>query len=416
MNDPIKLKEYVINTFRNKRTKKPFGVYINIANSYDEYPETIKDIVINLYSIGYWKDYLLLLLASNNLELNNFIYNYLVDTLKQDIKNDKLGENISTLAKWLPRENSKFNKKLDFVNKFNSIMYPNIKNRIHAHKMYRLTITDLNKKLGTGEIKLCEKKYDEIDFEKLSPICFKNNYKKFLQHDQCKENMKNYLLKTTSQLNLYNFIRKIFLQDLDDFMKNIYKEVYNNNLVTYYMDLPFDKTLLEKNNLYVDLSALMFKDHKIIAVIGACLLKSELDNNDNTNNTCIYILCNNPYKLTLSGDIFNKINTIINSCNPVKKVDITPNSIVVTVIENMVNYNNGPNIFFWVINNGITSTNNTIMWDPICKPNKTKEIVGKILDESTELYSSVIINAIIKLLVICYILFVLLTPIFGFIF
>ena len=49
---------------------------------------------------------------SKNKELNHFIYDLIIKQFKCDIINFEKHKEISTLAKWLPRQNSHFDKKI----------------------------------------------------------------------------------------------------------------------------------------------------------------------------------------------------------------------------------------------------------------------------------------------------------------
>src|SRR5207245_2961042 len=109
-----------------------------------------------------YKDYFYILNFSKNTNLDDYIYNIIINQLKEYLKNIKCKKQISTLGKWLPREKSEINKKINFIDKFNSKFYPDFA-IYSARKRYRKLKSMLNKNLGTLEVNLCAKNYDKID-------------------------------------------------------------------------------------------------------------------------------------------------------------------------------------------------------------------------------------------------------------
>jgi len=298
--------------FQKRRTKKPFIFYKKIVTFYDKHPDTIIELVKNLYSMGYWKDYFILLLASNNQKLNEEIYNFLAESLKDDITNYKNGSEITTLAKWLPREGSGFDKKLKFVDKFTKIIFPRQKNKFIARRDYRKIIVMLNRKLKTSEVILCNKKYDELDFDSMGPICFKKNYHKFLDNDKCRKKIKARIYKSFDKFDLWNFISYILFKKYDDFQKDIILEIWKKKYNTFIKDLDF---LNFQYNFLIDLSNSIFETKAIVYVIGTILLKCE-----SYPKSKVYVNCRNPYVIDLKGNIFEKITQIFNNCCPSNKI------------------------------------------------------------------------------------------------
>jgi len=269
--------------FQKRRTKKPFIFYKKIATYYDKYPDTVKELVKNLHSMGYWKDYFMLLLASNNLELNDFIYDFLVESLKKDLDNYDSGEQITTLAKWLPREGSGFDKKLNFVDKFSKIIYPEQKNKFMARKNYRKLIVKLNQKLKTSEVMLCNKKHDELDFNKMGPLCFKKHYPKFLANEQCRLKIKKRLYDVYDRYDIWNFINHILFKKYDDFQKEIILEIWNRKINVFLKEVEF---LNFNYNFLIDLSSTVFGTRAIVCIVGVILLKCEIYPNSKVFINC----------------------------------------------------------------------------------------------------------------------------------
>ena len=163
---------------------------------WQEYPTTGKALLGLFPHYGYWKD--LLLLMEQAQDEPWFSYNedliqtsmtvmreqldkdlaaletYRVD-LKMAIDEDKIkelqksGPKISLLAKWLPRENHSFDKKVDFVPRFATEMFPNAQTKngsweSAAKARYRRVVAELTSFLALPEVLLAAQREDEIRF------------------------------------------------------------------------------------------------------------------------------------------------------------------------------------------------------------------------------------------------------------
>jgi len=89
--------------------------------------------------------------------------------------------NISLVAKWIPREKSKFGWLFKFLVKDWDERFEN-KYQKPNYKKYRKMLTSLNKKLDTTQIKQCERNSNEIDYYKVSLLTKHKNTDYFLQH------------------------------------------------------------------------------------------------------------------------------------------------------------------------------------------------------------------------------------------
>ena len=102
-----------------------------------------------------------------------------VETYREDLKMameegeiedlQKTGPKISLLAKWLPRERSSLDKKLDFVGQFAAELFPstgtvNSSWESAAKARYRKTVAELTSFLALLEVLLSAKKEEEIRF------------------------------------------------------------------------------------------------------------------------------------------------------------------------------------------------------------------------------------------------------------
>src|SRR3990172_9094703 len=173
--DKTLVKHFLTNSFKIRRAKKPLIIYKHIVKMYNYYPNTITKIINILYKIGYWKDYLYILeFAKRDSPLSNYIYKLLNEQIECDLDRLEGGDSISTLAKWMPRQQSSFDKKLNFVETYCRMYHPESKS-FSAKRTYRQTMSKLNKSIDTAEIKLCKKDEANINFKKIGPQCISNN-------------------------------------------------------------------------------------------------------------------------------------------------------------------------------------------------------------------------------------------------
>lgn len=402
------VKDYLIKSFKYRQTKKNINFYKNIVELFSMYPKTILQIINHLFELGYWKDYFYLLNVSENQELNNYIYDLLVDRLKKDIICEKNNEQISTLAKWLPRQNSSFDKKLNFVNNFNKLMFPN-DYTFTAKKKYRQIISRLNKKLNPIEINLCSKNYKDINLKRSKPLCIKLHYNTLLKN--CKEKLYDYYYNYYNHCNIYGFISLIYREELDDFKKEIINNIWNMNKYFYLYDINFLGELndeIKRTKLLLDISNEIFKKKFMIVIISISLLVSEFSEIDD----CIYISSKKVIRLNLSKkeNIIDRINTIINNISCYKEIKLDDiengpdeNLIILThkkYSENVFNNTNQlkyKRIYYWELNEGnfIESKNNKIIkleglpYNNDIKESKNLKIIKNIIDNSNELNDNV---------------------------
>ena len=136
--------------------------------------------------------------------------------------------NVSNIAKWIPREKKQFSWLFDklaihWSNHFSrwkigwlNINEPNYMSALlKAKRQYRKIISKMNKNIDTAEIKFCSRKWDEIDPYTVSKYTVMKHPRLFLSsildsdtsHDRCNENKKKkcsqkYIEKCTP---IYNF-------------------------------------------------------------------------------------------------------------------------------------------------------------------------------------------------------------------
>ncbi len=274
INDKKSVKEYLEYAFRIRRSKKNTQIYLNLCKIYEIYPNTIHQILDNIPKLGYFKDYFFLLFFSKNENMNQYIYNIIVKTMTNDINNLASGKEISTLGKWLPREKSSINKQCNFIDKFNKMFFPEIKNKIEARRQYRKLKACINEKLGTIETKICAKQYDLIEYDKAAPYALKKSQRFLKKHDECLFHLDNYETKLLSQLTLSEFTKEIFLNK-----HNMIKMINTWNQNIFIQSLPFIDNL--QNTICIaDLSSDTYNKNGEFFTIGMLLLVNQISNLD----------------------------------------------------------------------------------------------------------------------------------------
>lgn len=130
--------------------KKNPQFYKSIISLHHTYPKAVYSLLDNITIWGYYKDFFHILSHSTNDELNNNIYNRVSRIINEDCDCAKKNLPISTLAKWMPRENSPFDKRTGFVENFCKIFFINYRYPRH-HTKYRKLISSLCDIMGVNE-------------------------------------------------------------------------------------------------------------------------------------------------------------------------------------------------------------------------------------------------------------------------
>ncbi len=149
----MKLLFYVRDIRGGQGERRVFRVIMNYLAK--NKPEVVVKNLDNFAFYGRYDDLLCLLDTPVEREVLGYIY----DTLKSDLKSVEQGGLPSLMAKWLPSINGVKNTRkvaLKIVNGLNM-----------SEREYRKTLSKLRKALDIVETKLCEKRYEEIDFSKL---------------------------------------------------------------------------------------------------------------------------------------------------------------------------------------------------------------------------------------------------------
>jgi hypothetical protein len=130
----------------------------------------------SLMNVGYYKD------LWKILETGNFSEDYPIECMYAllMLENDKLklkdNKEISLMAKWIPKEGSKYGKYMRPIAKtlFKEKTYAN----------FRKYLKPMREHLKIVESSMCTGKWSEIEYKSVPSICMKNNKKSFAKHDK----------------------------------------------------------------------------------------------------------------------------------------------------------------------------------------------------------------------------------------
>ena len=147
-----------------------------------------------------------------------------VSLIKNQLEKDKESDTPSLLVKWLPTHRTH--------NVSNEMAKKLIKKLDITEEIYRKTLTAIRKKLNLVETKLTNKKYDEVDFEKVPTKAMLKYRQAFSEHckdayDLYLEQVKNGAKKiNTTGLYCYEIIRNIIFGNIKD--EKLLDNMWNN--------------------------------------------------------------------------------------------------------------------------------------------------------------------------------------------
>ena len=431
LDDIEKVKQYLQYSLKWRRTKKDFKLYINICVIFERYPETIKNILVNIPTLGYYKDYFYVLMFSKNVILNEFIYDIIIRQLSLDVENLKSDKSISTLGKWLPREKSQINRRCNFIDKFNVRFFPNIKSKITARKHYRKLKTNLNEKLGTIESKICTQEFDKINYDKVAPYALKKLRPILLKNDISRHNLDIHETKLLTQMSLSEFTREIVIakHSAEKIIDIWNKTISINTIKKLESQIPNILDMMKNSICIADLSNDTYSINGEFTTIGLILLINQYA----TDNQIFISNC----QPKLNGNIIDNASEIIKYIGPSQEFDLKtlisdssnqPSCVIIITTQQLFNqqylHDNNINLIQFVpclnhtfkliyrdtilINDSMINNSmiNNSMIKPVVKP--IKKTISQIINESSELnpqsipMEMMIISLIAVLLVILH--------------
>lgn len=330
LKDPEFVKEYLAFSFYKRRPEKDPKLYINICRIYEVYPDTIKELLNNINRLGYYKDYFHILKHTNpksDLQKNliAYIYDLIIQQISEDITNMKKKSKISTLGKYLPREKAKLNLKINFIDRFNEVMFPHA-TQFTARKNYRQLKTEFNNYLGTLESKLATKDYSKINFDKVSHYALTNNMKVIESHPDAAQKFKDYRSSQLKSGTLTYFISCVLSHEYDEAeIEKVWE--YNRFL----MDIPgLNYEFVSNAAIIIDLSKDTFGFKFEYFTIGLALLVNQFSLLENK----VFLAGHGLIDFSEHKTITSKCDYLMKLCGPTKEIVLT------NYLETVQNVNN----------------------------------------------------------------------------
>ena len=226
--------------------------YMMINVWYDFYPELAKHALSCFVKLentttqpyGSWKDikYFCQYCIDSGREIRDPLILYALSLLNTQLKTDLTitDDKISLVAKWIPREDSKFGQfyeilAVDYFNEIIVTAYDNFtrkKATLKCKTNYRKIISGLNKKLKTVQINQCENTWAKINFDNVTSVTLAKNRKAFLNKKIGGETKyPNNEDRTTCADNLNLYIEKRVENGLDIKGKYIGLELFTNTAI-----------------------------------------------------------------------------------------------------------------------------------------------------------------------------------------
>jgi Domain of unknown function (DUF2828) len=224
-----------------------------------DYPETSLRLLALFPHYGYWKDLLLLLqmlkesgeresdyemvkrecIMIMSKQLNSDIkafddYEVTDDSDKDSAvasSKQSTGPKISLLAKWLPREGSSFDNKLDFVIPFAEAMWPDLSHnddKSYIKSKYRKAVSKLTASLVLPEVLLAAKREEEINFARIASKATLLLRKVFMNEDKSGKERSDNPKRIKLSQNFYDYMLKHGLKGTQVFPHEIVQKIFQN--------------------------------------------------------------------------------------------------------------------------------------------------------------------------------------------
>lgn len=248
--------------------------YKMLGMIYNTYPSLIKELVDYIMEWGNPRDFLLIIAFSDNKELNDYVYQKVLEIIHNDLeileKNDDTP--ISTMGKYLPRNKTFINTETNFQDTFTMLMWPTAKritkyDKVKLSKKYRKLKSKLVNRLDIIETYIEQNKLEDIDFKGKSYFSIKKYMSKLITNEVCKNKLIRYFNEKYSTFHLSHIINMLLNNNLTTFEIDCINNYYNNNKRRFTRDLLNDMpfTRIEKCTILIDISKYLY-DKKLMAV------------------------------------------------------------------------------------------------------------------------------------------------------
>lgn len=302
-----------------------------LIHAYEQFPKTIESLVQYIPTYGYWNDLNKLLVDlgtdAKYESLRNVIYTIMVEQISCDLDNLNMWEldkksaeeqgvefnkklHLTLIAKWAPKENSSFDRKIKSAKQLAMKLYPReftVDFRT-ALKQYRKTITRLNGAINTTEVLMCEKRFSEIQFRLVPGKCLTRYRRAFLNQKvkteeirhpedddriKCRENILKFMEEVKSgkrkinanQLFIHEIVEKLYDHTkaygtngrLSSEEVELYELCWNEIVKTYRQQIDNGEITLNRGIILSDVSGSMGGTPMMVSIACAIFISELLD-------------------------------------------------------------------------------------------------------------------------------------------
>ncbi len=228
-----KIKDLFVMAFQTRDVRGGKGeralFYTFITSLYNKRPDVVKKLLTLVPEYGCWRDMWELYNRSKDDDMKNAILDVAKSVFFADLVKNASGDvnNLSLVAKWLPREKS--GTYPGFARKVCNHFYNDVSSARKRIIQYRKDISTLNKALKTVEINMCGKEWATIKPDAVPGRCLKIHNKAFLNEVVTRKPWKNTNIRFPNSEDR-NECRKHFLEFIDG-LKNGSRKAHGAHVV-----------------------------------------------------------------------------------------------------------------------------------------------------------------------------------------
>ncbi len=228
-----KIKDLFVMAFQTRDVRGGKGeralFYTFITSLYNKRPDVVKKLLTLVPEYGCWRDMWELYNRSKDDDMKNAILDVAKSVFFADLVKNGSGDvnNLSLIAKWLPREKS--GTYPGFARKVCNHFYNDVSSARKRIIQYRKDISTLNKALKTVEINMCGKEWATIKPDAVPGRCLKIHNKAFLNEVVTRKPWKNTNIRFPNSEDR-NECRKHFLEFIDG-LKNGTRKAHGAHVV-----------------------------------------------------------------------------------------------------------------------------------------------------------------------------------------
>jgi hypothetical protein len=394
---------WIHDKLKHRRAFKGHKFYINICKIYDFYPDLVEGMLNNMNDLGYHKDYFHIMYHSRNGHLNDYIMDIVVNQISLDYQNMKKGKKITTLGKWLPKEDSKIDKKIKFVIHFCDIYFDEYRKKFNVinvstlKRKYRKMRTQFNDYIGTIEKKLSTKQYSSIDFSKVSRHALRVYGTALDKHEVIRDQVEIAKINSLKKIKLDQFVSTM-MKYSKNYNNQIFNCVFTESTLNYDCDLMNIAPFIKNNTtLIADMSNQTFINGHMNNFYGLMLMV--LNKSSMINPIIVAGKKNKNAIMHNQNDVYGNLLEIQKYCKPCDEIVIddyqnvidknTENLIVLTnktfdinkqvSFMNVVLINSNPNEIVTCINNRETIIHSS--FKTYNEMTNRKEILNNMIEE-----------------------------------